>query len=81
MLVDAEYKRILTANRKYQREIENYLAKIVEDVLAHEGLVLNEDECSAHDVAQYLLIVGDDYSIYQWIKDTKENYPESFKED
>ena len=80
MLVDAEYKRILTANRKYQREIEKYLAKMVEDVLRHEGLVLNDEECSATDVAQYLLITGDDYSIYQWIEDTKSNYPESFLE-
>jgi hypothetical protein len=78
--MDTEYKRILSDNRKYQRELERCLAKIIEDVLAHEGIVLNEDECSAHSVAEYLVIVGDDYSIYQWIKDTKMNYPECFKE-
>jgi hypothetical protein len=81
MLVDAEYKRILSANRKYQRELEKGLEKIVLDVLNHEGLVLNEEECNASSIAEYLLIAGEDYSIYQWIEDTRMNYPECFKED
>lgn len=77
---EEQYKRILKNNRAYQRELEKYIQKMVLDVLEHEGLVLNEDECSVHSVAEYLLIVGPEYSIYQWIEDTKKNYPESFKE-
>lgn len=77
---EEQYKRILKNNRAYQRELEEYLQKMVLDVLEHEGLVLNEDECSARSIAEYLIIVGPEYSIYQWIEDTKKNYPESFKE-
>ena len=78
MLSD-EYKRIIKRNREYQRELEKYIEQMVLDVLEHEGIVLNEDECSAHSVAEYLLIVGPEYSIYKWIEDTKKNYPECFR--
>jgi hypothetical protein len=77
---EEQYKRILKNNRAYQRELEKYIQKMVLDVLEHEGLVLNEDESSVQSVAEYLLIVGPEYSIYQWIEDTKKNYPECFKE-
>jgi hypothetical protein len=79
-MTEKEYLRRLQSNRVYQRELEKYVEKMVSDVLKHEGIVLNEEHCSTFSVAQYLLIVGDNYSIYQWIKDTKENYPWSFKE-
>lgn len=83
MLVDAEYKRILSANRKYQREIEKCMETMVADVLEHEGIVLNEDECTLSATVEYMIItntLGEHYSIYDWIEDTRENYPECFKE-
>ena len=78
--MESQYKQALTSSRKYAGVLEKYIEQMVLDVLEHEGLVLNEDECSVHSIAQYLLIVGPEYSIYQWIEDTKKNYPESFKE-
>ena len=74
------YEKRLQQNRKYQRVLEKYIEKMVQDTLAHEGIKLNEDVCDVHSTTEYLLIMGEEYSIYQWIEDTKKNYPECFKE-
>ena len=79
-MLEEQYKKIIKRNREYQKELERYIEQLVLDVLEHEGLELNEDECTAYSVAEYLVIVGPEYSIYQWINDTRENYPECFKE-
>lgn len=79
-MTEKEYLKAIQRGRIYQRELEKYVEKMVADVLAHEGIVLNEEYSTVFSLAQYLLIVGEKYSIYQWIKDTRMNYPESFKE-
>lgn len=77
---EKEYLKAIQRGRVYQRELEKYMEKMVADVLEHEGIVLNEEHCSVFSTAQYLLIAGENYSIYQWIEDTRNNYPECFKE-
>lgn len=74
------YEERLQQNRKYQKVLEKYIEKMVQDVLAHEGIKLNEDVCDIYSITEYLLIMGEEYSIYQCIEDTRQNYPEFFKE-
>lgn len=68
---------------EYTKSLEKFAEMMVADVLAHEGIVLNEDECTLSATVEYMMItntLGEHYSIYDWIKGTKENFPECFKE-
>ena len=66
----------------YTKALEKFAKMMVADVLEHEGVELDEDECCLASVVEYLEIsnsFGEHYSIYDWIEDTRMNYPECFK--
>lgn len=68
---------------EYTKSLEKFAEMMVADVLAHEGIVLNEDECTLSATVEYMIItntMGEHYSIYDWINGTRENFPECFKE-
>lgn len=52
----------------------------IKKVLEKEGLKLAEN-CTIWSIIDYLDMVNDyepSYTVFDWIKDTKENYPETF---
>lgn len=54
----------------------------LESKLKECNLVLNENEGTVRDVANYILDSNDDkneYTVDEWIKDTTDNYPECFE--
>lgn len=60
----------------------DYSPDDLEDALDEAGLVLNEDEATVIDVLHYIEqrnAVGHKYTIKDWIRDTKANYPQTFK--
>lgn len=63
-----------------KQELKSIMIFLV-DELESRGLELNEDECTLHDVADYIRIcrMHDKYSEEQWVDDTLKNYPECFK--
>ena len=46
--------------------------------IAKRGLKLNPEVIDIDSAAEYIASAGDDYSVDQWIKDTKANYPNHF---
>lgn len=58
--------------------------RMLESELDAMGLALNENELTSESVLEYIMMVregGSRYTLAQWVKDTKENYPESFMQD
>lgn len=51
---------------------------LIKQIMEHEGLELNFEECNHEDIEYYLDYCSEGYTIYNWIQDTKENYPECF---
>ena len=56
---------------------------LISDVLRHEGIALNPKLTDSSGVYEYLKQMNgypqsDEYTIYDYIQDTKENYPEYF---
>lgn len=49
----------------------------IKKALEKEGLKLSQ-EVTIGDIMEYLEMAEDDYTIFDWIKDTKMNYPECF---
>ena len=54
-------------------------AKMIRDVLDHEGIKLNTELTDEFGVLDYLLSCDEEYTIYDYIDETKEWYPEYFK--
>ena len=46
--------------------------------LRQRGLQLNPEKNNLDAAAEYILMGGSDYSVDQWIEDTKRNYPDHF---
>lgn len=57
--------------------------RMLESELDVRGLELNEEELNSESVIEYILSVrtltDTNYTLEDWIKDTRANYPESFK--
>ena len=53
--------------------------KMIRDVLDHEGIKLNHELTDEFGVLDYLLSCDEEYTIYDYIDETKEWYPEYFK--
>ena len=49
----------------------------IKGVFKQEGIELVD--ITVEDVVEYLSMLPADYSIYNWIEDTKTNYPECLK--
>lgn len=53
--------------------------KMIRDVLDHEGIKLNTELTDEFEVLGYLLSCDEEYTIYDFIDETKERFPEYFK--
>ena len=58
---------------------ECFCAKMIRDVLDHEGIKLNTEFTDEFGVLGYLLACDEEYTIYDYIDETKERCPEYFK--
>ena len=71
----------------YKRKTRDYwimderelCVKMIRDVLDHEGIKLNTELTDEFGVLDYLLSCDEEYTIYDYIDETKEWYPEYFK--
>lgn len=52
--------------------------KIIKDVLEREGIKLNPEKITIEAIIDYMAYWPADYSIYEWIEDTKMNEPDCF---
>lgn len=59
--------------------MKNYevVVEEIKGILEQEGIKLVN--ITIEDIIEYLSFAPEDYSIYNWIEDTKVNYPEYFK--
>ena len=53
--------------------------KMIRDVLDHEGIKLNTELIDEFGVWNYLLSCDEEYTIYDYIDETKKRYPEYFQ--
>ena len=78
----ADYKNYF----KVDESLTEDLTPIIDELkvaLDAKGLVLNTAECSLKDAAEYIEVSKEalgEYTVEDWIKDTQENYPETFTE-
>lgn len=56
----------------------NVIRSELKKEIAKRGLKLNPEVIDIDSAAEYIASAGDDYSVDQWIKDTKANYPDHF---
>lgn len=72
--------------KRKKESLTEDLTSIIDELksaLEARGLVLNTAECSLDDAAEYIQISREtlgEYTVEDWIKDTQENYPETFTE-
>lgn len=72
---------VRTANKLFGMN-ESADMNVIRDTLKKEiskrGLKLNPEKIDIDSAAEYIASAGDEYSVDQWIKDTKQNYPDHF---
>lgn len=56
----------------------------IEEELKNKGIEINEEEITVEEIAEYILTTRlhslvNNYTLTDWIRDTKDNYPEYFK--
>ena len=72
--------------KRKKESLTEDLTSIIDELkvaLDAKGLVLNPEECSIEDAAEYIEISKEalgEYTVEDWIKDTQHNYPEAFTE-
>lgn len=72
---------VRTANKLFgvnERADIDAIRDTLKKEISKRGLKLNTEKVDIDSAAEYIASAGDEYSVDQWIKDTKQNYPDHF---